>query len=194
MQRALPLHRASLLEKTACKTASGHPPWKKSGKVFRPPMRRWWPPCRQSTVQHFLSWAIFCTYDFLFQTAHLQVIAFMSLFLARSCLSYPAENALCRCCVKTVLEVIAPPLKMRNLLVQQISNKPSIRRHTISRPGYQRLCNKILTVFDTICNNFLRYYHVVCNKILAYQGMIYIKVNFDFFFKVICSLYDMLPI
>ena len=96
----------------------------------------------------------------------------VNLYLARSCLSYPAENALCRCCVKTVLEVIAPPLKMRNLLVQRISNKPSIRRHTISRPGYQRLCNKILTVFDTICNNFLCYYHVVCNKILAFQGMV----------------------
>ena len=193
MQRALPLRRASLLEKTACKTASGHTPWKKSGKVCRPPMRRWRPMCRQSTALSVVGCILYIRLPLSnspFGNHRVQV----NLYLARSCLSYPAENALCRCCVKTVLEVIAPPLKMRNLLVQRISNKPSIRRHTISRPGYQRLCNKILTVFDTICNNFLRYYHVVCNKILVYQGMIYIKVIFDFFFKVICSLYDMLPI
>lgn len=47
----------------------------------------------------------------------------VNLYLARSCLSYPAENAPYLCCVKMVLEVIAPPLKMRNLLVQRISSK-----------------------------------------------------------------------
>lgn len=96
----------------------------------------------------------------------------VKLFLARSCLSYPAGNTLYRCCVKTVLKVIAPRWKMRNPLVQRISNKPPTRRHTISRPSYQRLCNKILTFFDIICNNFLCYYHVVCNKILAFQDMV----------------------